>query len=134
MYEVIKLQIKIRGQYALLHTPFRGSFINPKPVTIHKHSNYHDILLDILPPLRFHLEILQVSPVHLLPWLGSVGTTCYLTTTAVSLWTTLVIATPCLDLPSASQLNIQSVIENILPVMGPLPHTLISGKLLFLFF
>lgn len=46
MYEVIKLQIKIRGQYALLHTPFRGSFINPKPVTIHKHSNYHDILPD----------------------------------------------------------------------------------------
>lgn len=56
MYEVIKLQIKIRGQYALLHTPFRGSFINPKPVTIHKHSNYHDILPDIHPPLRLHLE------------------------------------------------------------------------------
>lgn len=85
MYEVIKLQIKIRGQYALLHTPFRGSFINPKPVTIHKHSNYHDILPDIHPPLRLHLEILQVSRVHLLPWLGSVCTTCYLTTTAVSL-------------------------------------------------
>lgn len=32
-YEVIKLQIKMSGQYALLPTPFRRSFINPK------HSN-----------------------------------------------------------------------------------------------
>lgn len=40
MYEVIKLQIKIRGQHARLHTPLRGSFINPKPLTIHQHSNH----------------------------------------------------------------------------------------------
>lgn len=49
MYEVIKLQIKIRGQYALLHTPFQGSFINPKPLTTHKHSNYHGPTMSFLP-------------------------------------------------------------------------------------
>lgn len=88
MYEVIKLQIKSRGQYALLHTPFQGTFINPKPVTIHKLPNYHGstmIFPDIHPPPRLHLEILQVSQLHLLPWLGSVSTTCYLTTTTISL-------------------------------------------------
>lgn len=43
------------------------------------------IFPDIHPPPRLHLEILQVSQLHLLPWLGSVSTTCYLTTTTISL-------------------------------------------------
>lgn len=67
MYEVIKLQIKMSGQYALLPTPFQGSFINPKPLTAHKHSNYHGSMTSFL---RLHLESLQVSQLHLLPWLG----------------------------------------------------------------
>lgn len=81
MYEVIKLQIKMSGQYALLPTPFQGSFINPKPLTAHKHSNYPGSTTSFL---RLHLESLQVSQLHLLPWLGSAPTTCYITTATVS--------------------------------------------------
>lgn len=81
MYEVIKLQIKTSGQYALLPTPFQGSFINPKPLTAHKHSNYHGSTTSFL---RLHLESLQVSQLHLLPWLASAPTTCYITTATVS--------------------------------------------------
>lgn len=66
--------------------PFQGSFINPKPLTAHKHSNYHGstIFPSLLPPLRLHLESPQVSQPYLLPRLGSAPSTRYLTTATIS--------------------------------------------------
>lgn len=110
-YEVIKLQIKIRGQYALLHTPFQGNFINPKPVTIHEHSN--DQGSTILSFLTF--TFLQDSTRRSSRYLSCICShgldQCPQPDTLLQLpypsWTTLVIATPCLGLLPASQLNIQ---------------------------
>lgn len=116
MYEAIKLQIKIRGQYALLHTPFQGSFINPKPLTTHRHSNYHGPTMSFLPS-----TLLQDSPgdpagVSVASALTAWISAHHLLTTPQPLFpTTLSIATPCLDLPWASWIpKVGLIITNVL--------------------